>query len=382
MLSRRAGVRALACAAATCLLLVFVSAASAMEPIVVAGGGFQTAISHRSFVPYGFNYGVGTTSRVESYVEHADDRLLARIGADFQRMHALGANLARIYLQLPDFMTSPTTVDPQALRSLRAVLDAASAAGMRIDVTGNLVWHPDRAPAWYETLTEQQRWDVQATFWRAVAGACASADAVMFYELTSEPLVDDGIDPTQPGAWYGGEFGGLAFAQRISLQRDGRSPVAIARQWIAKLTRAVRASDPTHLVTVGLLPDTRGAFAPRKVADLLDFLTVHEYPTTHRAAPAIATMKRFAAASTPVLVGETFQLRDDPATQSQFLTGAHRYVAGYLTFFDGRTPDDIGRPATTADAVYQDTLNQFLALRPYLATRPREVSGRGGRGGA
>ena len=46
MLSRRAGVRALACAVATCLLLVFVSAASAMERIVVAGGGFQTAIRH------------------------------------------------------------------------------------------------------------------------------------------------------------------------------------------------------------------------------------------------------------------------------------------------------------------------------------------------
>ena len=47
MLSRWAGVRALACAVATCLLLGFVSAASAMERIVVAGGGFQTAISHQ-----------------------------------------------------------------------------------------------------------------------------------------------------------------------------------------------------------------------------------------------------------------------------------------------------------------------------------------------
>ena len=154
-------------------------------------------------------------------------------------------------------------------------------------------------------MTEQQRWDVQATFWRAVAGTCASADAVMFYELSSEPLVDDGIDPSQPGAWYGGEFGGLAFAQRISLQRNGRSPVAIARQWITKLAQAVRAADPTHLITVGLLPDPKGAFASRQIADLLDFLTVHEYPDTGQAGPAIATMKRFAAAGSPVLVGET-----------------------------------------------------------------------------
>ena len=369
MLSRWAGVRALACAVATCLLLGFVSAASAMERIVVAGGGFQTAISHQPFVPYGFNYGMGTTSRVEQYVEQPEDGLLAQIGADFERMHGLGANLARIYLQLPDFMTSPSNVDPQALRSLRAVLDAASAAGIRVDITGNLVWHPDRSPAWYDAMTEQQRWDVQATFWRAVAGACASADAVMFYELSSEPLADDGIDPTQPGAWYGGEFGGLAFAQRISLQRNGRSPVAIARQWITKLARAVRAADATHLVTVGLLPDTKGAFAPRQIADLLDFFTVHEYPDTNQAASAIATMKRFAAAGSPVLVGETFQLHDDPATQSQFLTGARPYVAGYLTFFDGRAPDDIGQPATIADAMYQNTLNQFLALRPYLTSR-------------
>jgi hypothetical protein len=80
-------------------------------------------------------------------------------------------------------------------------------------------------------------------------------------------------------------------------------------------------------------------------------------------------MKRFAAAGSPVLVGETFQLHDDPPTQSQFLTGARPYVAGYLTFFDGRTPDDIGQPTTIADAMYQNTLNQFLALRLYLTSR-------------
>jgi hypothetical protein len=44
-------------------------------------------------------------------------------------------------------------------------------------------------------MSEQQRWNAQATSWCAVAGACASADAARFYELTSEPLVDDGIDP-------------------------------------------------------------------------------------------------------------------------------------------------------------------------------------------
>jgi hypothetical protein len=63
-------------------------------------------------------------------------------------MRELGANLARIYLQLPNFTTSPTGADPQALRSVRAVLDAASSAGMRSTSPATSSGPPERAPAW------------------------------------------------------------------------------------------------------------------------------------------------------------------------------------------------------------------------------------------
>jgi hypothetical protein len=75
--------------------------------------------------------------------------------------------------------------------------------------------------------------------------------------------------------------------------------------------------------------------------------------------PAGATNDR------PVLLGETFMLTDDAATQNAFLTGAAHNLAGAFEFFDGRDPRSIS-VHSMADAVYQASLQQFRALRHQL----------------
>ncbi len=147
--------------------------------------------------------------------------------------------------------------------------------------------------------------------------------------------------------------------------RDPNRPpgrTQLARSWTALLAAAVRSQDDRP-VTIGLLPLTNGPFAPNNIADLLDMLTVHDYPTTGQAPQAIDLIHSFAAYHEPVLLGETSLLSDDAATQGAFLTGAAPDLAGAFEFFDGRDPRTI-TPNTIYDAVYQAGLEQFLALRP------------------
>ena len=58
-------------------------------------------------------------------------------------------------------------------------------------------------------------------------------------------------------------------------------------------------------------------------------------------------------------------LSDDAATQGAFLTGAAPYLSGSFEFFDGRDPRTV-QPHTFYDAIYQGSLEQFMALRPLL----------------
>jgi len=121
----------------------------------------------------------------------------------------------------------------------------------------------------------------------------------------------------------------------------------------------------TQASSIGLLPLTTGAFAPANIADLLDMLIVHEYPTTGQAPTAVSLIGSFAACHKPVLLGETFMLTDDATTQRAFLTDAARYLAGALEFFNGHTPADT-KIHTVSDAIYQASLQQFLDLRDLL----------------
>lgn len=74
---------------------------------------------------------------------------------------------------------------------------------MYLDLTGNLVWRAP--PPWYDALPEQARWTVQARFWRAVARTAQGSSAVLVYELTSEPLINDSEH------WYCGALDGYTF---------------------------------------------------------------------------------------------------------------------------------------------------------------------------
>jgi hypothetical protein len=346
---------------AACLSGALGSASEASTLAEVHRQGGDLVAAGKRFHAFGFNYGMGSRYPILTYFDRPTERRLRRVIADMREARSLGANTLRVYLEIRAFMSGPHRPNRRALAGLAALLARAERLHVYLDLTGNLVWRTP--PEWYDALPEQDRWAVQARFWRAVARTAQGSPAVLVYELTSEPVIDDAED------WYCGAMGGYSFVQRIVRRTSGRDPSELARRWIRLLTRSIRARDRRHLIGVGLLP-FGGPFGPANVADLLDVLLLHEYPEEGRESDAVALVREFAAHGKPVILGETAPLLTTLDRWSGFLRGTRSLVDGQLFFYDGRTPVE----ATTTDAWYAAALARFVDLRSALmpggSTRP------------
>ncbi|HEY2162154.1 MAG TPA: hypothetical protein VGH24_12670 [Solirubrobacteraceae bacterium] len=326
--------------------------ATTMPRISVRGDRLYSG--DRPWRAWGMNWGVGDHEPVIAYFDDPTAANLSVLRGELRTARGMGANSMRIYLQLGQVMVTPTRPRRRTLIALRRLLALAQSDGIYLDITGDLVWRPARAPDWYGRLGTQSRWRVQAMFWKAVARAASSSPAVLCYELISEPIV------AQTGAYYRGRIGNWWFIQSIATAPP-RLADELARSWTRLLASGVRSEDDRP-VTIGLLPDTTGPFSPANIGDLLDMLTVHEYPTTGQAPAAISLIRSFASTRKPVLLGETSMLMDDAPTQGRFLTATARSLVGAFEFFDGRNPTNV-QAHSIYDAVYQAGLEQFVGLR-------------------
>src|SRR5262249_49659083 len=205
-----------------------------------------------------------------------------KVAADFAQMKKLGANVVRVHLQFGKFMTAADKPDEKALGLLAKLLRVAEANRLYLDLTGLGCYHKKDVPAWYDKLTESERWDAQARFWEAVASRCAKSPAVFCYDLMNEPVVAGA--KRKDGDWLGPAFGDKHFVQFVTLDPKDRTRPDVARAWIEHLVAAVRKVDKKHLITMGLVDwslDRKGltsGFVPEKVCEKLDFVCVHIYP--------------------------------------------------------------------------------------------------------
>jgi len=359
--TRLPGVRIACCAIA--LLFHFgapVSASSALSVPVVRAVGTRLELEKRPFHVYGFNYEFNGSHPSLDYMDRPTRPGLLRIRSDFAEAAQLGANTVRIYVELHQVMAAPTRVRPSALRALQRILHEAGRAGLLVDITGNLVWHVEESPARYDALPDSARWQVQAGFWRAVAAVGAESPNVLAYELTSEPVIADA------DGWYG-PFMVHHYIQYVVHELGGRDAVQLARDWTRTLRDAIRSEDRRHLITIGLLPFRDCAFDPRHIADLVDLVTLHEYPAAGEGGSALELVRYFAGHGRPLLLGETFAF--DRPTQEAFLLTARRWLDGSLSFYDGRAPEEVDS-ASPADAAYRENLITYLGLRTSLQASP------------
>jgi hypothetical protein len=354
----------------TLLLLAALPAAAAdMEWVKVSDDktGFVLAESGKQFIPWGFNYDhEGDGKLIEDYW---DDQW-PTVQSAFREMKGLGANVVRIHLQFGRFMESSTKPHQTSLDQLARLVKLAEETGIYLDLTGLGCYHKPDVPPWYDTLSEQERWQAQAVFWEAVAKTCAESPAIFCYDMMNEPVVAGG--DKKHDDWLGPALGDKHFVQRITLDRAGRERPEIARQWVHKLVTAIRKHDQRHLVTVGLVPwslDRPGltsGFVPEKIADDLDFIAVHIYPEKGKVGEAIETLKGFAAVGKPVVIEEIFPLKCGAEELGEFIDQSRKHATGWIGFYWGKTPDEIRPAKTFPEAITLSWLELFQEKTPQI----------------
>jgi hypothetical protein len=328
--------------------------------IAPAGRLFILEGTNQPFTPWGFNYDHDEKGTLlEDYWE-TDWR---RVAEDFKEMKDLGANVVRIHLQFAKFMDGPERSNKKALQQLDKLLKLAQETQLYLDLTGLGCYHKKDVPEWYDKLSEADRWTAQANFWKAIARRCAGSPAIFCYDLMNEPVVPGG--KRKPGDWLGPPFAGSHFVQVISLDQDQRPRPEIAQKWIKQLVAAIRAHDRKHLITVGLVdwsldrPGLTSGFVPEKIAGALDFLCVHIYPKAKKVDEALETLKGFAAAGKPVVIEETFPLQCSMPEFTRFIAESEKHAAGWIGFYWGKTPAELRRGNTIADALMFQWLELF-----------------------
>ena len=321
--------------------------------------GFILEKSGKRFVPWGFNYDHDEQGRLlEDYWASE----WPKVEQDFREMKQLGANVARVHLQLGKFMDRPDQPNAAALDQLERLVALAERLQLYLDLTGLACYHKKDVPAWYDSLDEKRRWGVQARFWEAIAGRCARSPAVFCYDLMNEPVVPGGRKKRDD--WLGPAFAGKHFVQFITLEQAGRPRPAIARRWIERLSAAIRKHDRRHLITVGLVPwslDRPGlssGFVPEKIVEELDFVSVHLYPERSAPKAALETLAGFSVGK-PVVIEETFPLKCSVAELGQFIDDSSKVASGWIGFYWGKTPQECRQSNRIQDALMLGWLELF-----------------------
>jgi hypothetical protein len=329
-------------------------------------------------VIWGFNYDRDDAGRL---LEDYWGQEWATVVEDFREMKALGANVVRIHLQLPRFMAAPDRPGEANLARLGQLVRLAEETGVYLDVTGLGCYHKQDVPAWYDRLEESARWDVQARFWKAVAGVCQGSPAIFCYDLMNEPIVSGGDGKKD---WLPGEpLGGKYFVQRITTDARGRTDKEIARAWVERLTTAIRSVDDRHMITVGVIPWAqvfKGAqplfYAP-EVRGPLDFVCVHFYPKAGKLEDDLAALKVYEVGK-PLVIEEIFPLGASYEETEAFIERSRTHVDGWISFYWGKTIAEYEREGNLKSALVAGWLRRFRALSPYAEGEgKKETTGSG-----
>jgi hypothetical protein len=309
-------------------------------------------------VAWGFNYDHDEEGRLlEDYwgIEWS------KVQEDFREMKDLGANVVRIHLQLGKFMRQPEEPNEVALTRLARVVELAERTRLYLDVTGLGCYHKKDVPAWYDGLSEQDRWAVQTRFWEAVAGRCGGSPAIFCYDLMNEPILPGDKKETE---WLLGELGGKFFCQRLTLDLAGRTQRQVAKAWVDRLAGAIRKHDHRHSITVGVIPwalvfpKAKPLFYSPEVSENLDFASVHFYPEKGKIDQALAALAVYDIGK-PLVIEEMFPLKCSAEELETFIDGSRKIAEGWIGFYWGKTPEEYRRSNTLTDALILRWLELF-----------------------
>ncbi len=329
------------------------------------GSHFVGETSGQRFVVWGVNYDRDDSGRLlEDYWEKEWDT----IAEDFKEIKALGANVVRVHLQFGKFMDAPDRAKKENLTRLGKLVRLAEETGLYLDVTGLGCYHKKDVPAWYDKLGEAARWDAQEHFWKAVAGVCKGSPAIFCYDLMNEPVF---AGDKKDNDWLASPLGDKHFVQRITRDMAGRTREEVAKQWVKKLTTAIRKVDDGHMITVGVIPwaqvfkGAKPIFYAPGVGDPLDFVSVHLYPKAKNLDADLAALKVYEVGK-PLVIEEIFPLGCSIEEAETFIDKSAAHCDGWVSFYWGRTIEEYEKETDIKSAIIAKWLRAFRAKGPDL----------------
>ncbi|WP_406695842.1 cellulase family glycosylhydrolase [Singulisphaera sp. Ch08] len=320
--------------------------------------------TNERIVIWGFNYDHDDAGRLlEDYWREE----WATVAEDFREMKDLGANVVRVHLQLARFMKDAEHPDEENLDRLVKLVRLAEETGLYLDVTGLGCYHKETVPGWYNDLEESARWDVQARFWKAVAGVCKDSPAIFCYNLMNEPILTGGDGKKD---WLPGEpLGGKHFVQRITTDLRGRTDKEVARAWVERLATAIRSVDDRQMITVGVIPwaqvfkGAKPLFYAPEVCGPLDFVSVHFYPKAGKLDDDLAALRVYEVGK-PLVIEEIFPLPAGPEETGAFIEKTRSHVDGWISFYWGKTIQEYEKAGDLKGALVSGWLRRFRSLSP------------------
>ncbi len=324
---------------------------------------FVGATTGKRFVVWGVNYDRDDSGRLlEDYWE----KEWGTVVEDFKEIQALGANIVRVHLQLAKFMDAADHANQENLERLGMLVRLAEETGLYLDVTGLGCYHKQDVPVWYDKLDEAGRWDAQEHFWKAVASMCKDNPAVFCYDLMNEPVF---AGDHKDNEWLAAPLGNKYFVQRITRDLRGRSGEEVAKQWVKKLTDAIRKVDDRHMITVGVIPwaqvfkEAKPVFYAPGVGDPLDFVSVHLYPKAKKLDDDLAALMVYEIGK-PLVIEEIFPLGCSIEEIETFIDKSATHCDGWVSFYWGKTIGEYEKEKDIKSALLAKWLRVFRAKGP------------------
>lgn len=237
----------------------------------------------------------------------------AEVGADFGRIAGCGFDSVRIFLTWEDFQPTPSRVDPTMVDHLLSTLDQAHSAGLSVMPTlftghmSGVNW----IPSW--ALDEEAGGDR----FRIVSGGRVAASRIANWYSDASIVRAQALLAREVASALAGHPALWAWDLGNENSNCAVPPdKAQARDWLLRVTDAIRVADPDALVTLGLhmedLEQDRN-LGPSEAADVCDFLQMHGYPgyaawaegpTDERVLPFLARLTRWLGGGADVLFAE------------------------------------------------------------------------------
>lgn len=237
----------------------------------------------------------------------------SEVSRDFERIAAGGFDSVRLFLTWEDFQPTPARVDGTMIDRLVTCMELARERSLRVMPTlftghmSGVNW----IPAWARGGEGGDR------RFRAVSGDRMGGGGLRNWYDDSEII----LAQSRLAAELSGALAGHSALWAWDLGNENSNCVipptrSLGRDWLWRLSDAIRSADTTALVTVGLhmedLEEDR-KLGPAEAAEVSDFLTMHGYPayaawaegpTDERLLPFLVRVTRWLGGGAAVLFSE------------------------------------------------------------------------------